>query len=288
MFVTLIIFLICWEAIYTYFPIHKKIKKIPEKCIHVLTYNIMHFGNSNEYLEVNHNPIIQYIVDQNPDIICLQEFKSKNQAQLSAIRNALRSTPYYFILPCGVALFSKYDILSAKKVPLESVSNGALIAELNINGEKVTILNCHLESNKISDSEKIEYFNLIKAPNIYKLKSFMYVMFSKLTPAFKMRAIQSIIISEIIKKNKNRYVIVCGDFNDTPISYTYHKIKGDLNDAFVENGCGMGISFDSNHFLFRIDYILHSNNMRSYNIMVGKLKDSDHYPVQTYLRFIHN
>ena len=31
-------------------------------------------------------------------------------------------------------------------------------------------------------------------------------------------------------------VIVCGDFNDGPMTYTYNRIRGDLQDTFVESG----------------------------------------------------
>lgn len=283
-FVTLTVFILCKEAICTYFPIHNKAKNIPEGCIHVSTYNLMNFGCCTKHPD----SILQYVANQNSDIICFQEFRLGNkQLTLSAVRNTLRATPYFFLLPCGVAVFSKYPILSTKNIPFGSRYNGALIAELNINGRKVTLINCHLESNKILDSEKIDYYDLIQTLNVRKLGAFTYMMFHKLTPAFKIRAMQSSIIAEIIRESKNPYTIICGDFNDTPISFTYRKIKGDLEDSFVESGCGMGISFNANYFLFRIDYIFHSKNMRSYNAMVGKGEDSDHYPVQTYLQFIN-
>lgn len=284
-FVILIVFIICREAIYTYFPIHNTTKNIPKGCIHILTYNVMHFGYCGKHTKEKPDLILQYVVDQNPDIICFQEFKLGNKLTLSTIRKILSATPHYFFLPCGVALFSKYPILSAKKIPFESLYNGALIAELDMNGKKVTIVNCHLESNKISDNEKIDYYNLIKSPCIQKLEAFLHVVFRRLTPAFKIRALQSAIIAETIRESKNPYVMICGDFNDTPISYTYREIKGNLKDAFVENGCGMGISFNANCFMFRIDYIFHSKNMQAYHTMVGKMKKSDHYPVQTYLQF---
>jgi endonuclease/exonuclease/phosphatase family metal-dependent hydrolase len=101
-----------------------------------------------------------------------------------------------------------------------------------------------------------------------------------------MRANQAHVIDREIRESRNPYIVVCGDFNDTPISYAYRTIKGDLEDAFVESGSGMGISFNRYRFLFRIDYILHSKNMKAYNCTVGKLKVSDHYPVCTYLQFL--
>jgi endonuclease/exonuclease/phosphatase family metal-dependent hydrolase len=142
-----------------------------------------------------------------------------------------------------------------------------------------------LESTKIAEDERSDYYNLTKEPDTQKLEAFTHTMFQRLTPAFKLRAKQADMISEVIKESKNPYIIVCGDFNDTPISYARHKIKVYLTDAFVESGSGMGITYNKHRFLFRIDYIFHSANMKAYNSTVGKLKNSDHYPVWTYLQF---
>ena len=62
----------------------------------------------------------------------------------------------------------------------------------------------------------------------------------KLGPAFRIRAKQAEAVSKEIKNAKGDYVLVCGDFNDTPISYAHRTIQGDLTDAFAESGRGMG------------------------------------------------
>ena len=79
-------------------------------------------------------------------------------------------------------------------------------------------------------------------------------------------------------------IIVCGDFNDSPISYTHRVVGEGLNDAFVESGNGFGISYNQNHFYFRIDNILLSKNLKSYRCTVDNtIKSSDHYPIWCYV-----
>ena len=158
--------------------------------------------------------------------------------------------------------------------------------ELDINGKKVTLITAHLESNGIAAHERTEYYNFTNEPDRQKLENFTHMIFKRLTPAFRKRSAQARVLAYAIQENPNPYIIVCGDFNDTPISYTRRTIKGNLKDAFVESGRGMGISYNRHRFLFRIDYILHSKNMKAYNCTVGKLKTSDHYPVCTYLQFL--
>ncbi|MDR1611061.1 MAG: endonuclease/exonuclease/phosphatase family protein [Candidatus Symbiothrix sp.] len=292
-----LVFLICIGSIHTYFPIHRKTKDIPSDCIKILTYNVMRFGQPNNQSKKESQNIVQYICDNDADIVCIQEYGvSKNNRKTlmeKDINSAFSTYPYHHIEKLkfpypseifGVAIFSKFPILSVKKVPYASAYNGSVMYELNIKGKKVTLINNHLESNKLSQEERNNYYQMTQDIDSRSLENFTKMMSKRLTPAFRSRALQAQIISKLIKENKNPYIIVCGDFNDTPISYAHHKIKGDLCDAFVDSGCGLGITYNRYRFLFRIDYILHSSNIKSYNCSVGKLRTSDHFPVWCYLQ----
>ena len=87
-----------------------------------------------------------------------------------------------------------------------------------------------------------------------------------------------------LKKIDTDYVLVCGDFNDTPISYAHRTIQGPLKDAYAASGCGVGVTYNENFFWFRIDNILHSANMKPINCTVDKVRYSDHYPLWCYLQ----
>ena len=293
---TFVVFLICISPIHTYFPIHRKTKDIPGDCIKLLTYNVMRFGQPLSKKDGSEE-MLQYIRDTDADIICIQEFGvSKNNPKMLTekdVYNALDKYPYndiekinfpYTGETYGVAIFSKFPILSKEKVPYESAYNGSVVYELDIRGKKVTLINNHLESNKLSREERNNYYQMTQDPDTRSVDAFTGMMTKRLTPAYRQRALQAQLISKIIEENKNPYIIVCGDFNDTPISYSRYKIKGNLRDAFVDTGCGLGITYNRYHFLFRIDYILHSSNIKAYNCTVGTLRTSDHFPVWCYLQ----
>ena len=295
----LIVFFICGGAIYTYCPMHKKTKDIPEGAIKILTYNVMRFnGLKKDDSGTPPSKILKYIMENDADIVCIQEygFSKTNNKSLSEkdILDALEKYPYnhYHSLNFpnkneifGLAIFSRFPILSSRKVPYESSYNGSFITELDVNGKNVTLINNHLESNKLSEEERNNYYQMTKEMDTQSIDAFTQTLTKRLTPAFKERATQAQIISDIIKNEENPYIIVCGDFNDTPISYARHKIKGNLRDAFVDSGFGLGITYNKYRFLFRIDYIMHSENIKSYNCEVGDLKNSDHYPLWCYLQF---
>ncbi|HNJ30238.1 MAG TPA: endonuclease/exonuclease/phosphatase family protein, partial [Ferruginibacter sp.] len=74
-------------------------------------------------------------------------------------------------------------------------------------------------------------------------------------------------------------VILTGDFNDLPNSYAYHTIGGNMQNAFVEKGAGLGRTFSSISPVLRIDNIFAD---RQFTILqyerVGK-RLSDHFPL---------
>ncbi|MDH8702314.1 endonuclease/exonuclease/phosphatase family metal-dependent hydrolase [Dysgonomonadaceae bacterium PH5-43] len=292
--ISFLVLIICSGSIRAYFPINFPNKEIPQNSIKVLTYNVMRFEHLRKHSTKEPNPILEYVKEQDPDIVCFQEFAFSEQDNFLTKKDIIKAIdmPYHSILfpkqhsSNGLAIFSKYPILSARLLPISSEYNGAGVYDLDINGKKVTLVNNHLESNKLSGEDRTTYYNMTtKDINSQKLEAFTHLMFRRLRPAFKKRARQAIAVREYLDKTENEYIIVCGDFNDTPVSYAKHKIKGNLKDAFVESGSGMGITFNRNRFYFRIDNILYSKNMKAYNCSVGTLKNSDHYPIVTHLEF---
>ena len=299
--INMIVFIVCSWQIFTYFPIHSKTKNIPEDCIKVLSYNVMRYNQYKNHTKENPNNIINYILDLDADIVCVQELGAMKGVPSLISEETLdqifrKKYPYRKNFPIhvtknavgGNAVYSKFPIKSFKKIPYSSLYNGSFVVELDINGKNVTLINNHLESNKLSAGDLAEYTRLLKgikeldAKKIEEIGDFMK---RTLSVSYKIRAKQAESVAEYVNNSKSPYIIVCGDFNDTPISYTRRTIKGNLlKDSFVETGSGMGISYNRNRFWFRIDYILHSKNIKAYNCTVGKLKDSDHYPVWTYLQ----
>jgi len=122
----------------------------------------------------------------------------------------------------------------------------------------------------IKNSDKIE-----------KSRSKTKRIFYKFKTAFQKRALQVNIVSEHIKDSPYP-VIVCGDFNDTPVSYTYHQISKNLNDAFSETGSGIGRTYANILPAFRIDYILYDDFFDSHNYIIHTIEISDHYPISCY------
>lgn len=292
---------ICWQPILTCFPIHTRtsVKDIPENSFKILTYNVRAF-NWAKGEKAQSNPIIKYLVNSNADIICLQEFAvSTGKSQKDIITEKelsakLKDYPYHEIiklgtsrgtLAYGLACYSKFPITKAIRLPLESTYNGSAMYELKIQGKDVILVNNHLESNRITSEDKQLYKDFFKNKDKETLGEVAMNIQTRLGAAYKKREAQAKIIRDILDKQKSDVTIVCGDFNDTPISYAYYTIKGDMVDSYASTGFGQGITYHENMFWFRIDFIMHSLGLQSYNCTVDKIKYSDHYPVWTHLAF---
>ena len=290
-----VVFAIAWGSIRSYYPVNLAGSgQLSENTIKLMTYNVMGFAY-HSHKKDDPNPIIEYINKEDPDVVCLQEYfinKKNPDMNEAAIRNAFKNYPYkkaiYFdksdTYEYGVAVFSKFPITGAERIKYKSAFNGSGLFTLEINGKKVALINNHLESNRITQKDK-QFYQSLRKGNIDSetLGSLKNNIVSRLKPAFLLRAQQTDSIAKTIKNQNSDYILVCGDLNDTPISYARHKIQGSMTDAYVSHGTGAGISYNADYFWFRIDYIFHSSKIKTYDCYIDRsIKISDHYPVLCY------
>lgn len=298
-----ILFLICcYIPITTYFPISFSTPEdeISTDSFKLLSYNVRCF-NWWTGEKAQNNPIFDYILEQNPDIICFQEFQAEKKTtengglSLAEIDNRFKDFKYKDVYRLdndhnsyyyGLAIYSKFPIKQRESIYMHSTYNGGAVYELEIKGRKVTLANIHMESNRITSDDKKLYSDFLRKRNDVQLTDVAHNIKDRMSSSFTKREFQIGHINETLDKFNNETVVVCGDFNDTPMSYAYKNVKGELIDSFVESGSGLGITYNENMFLFRIDYIFHSENLQAYNFRVGKRKISDHYPVWTTLEFV--
>lgn len=300
--ISFIVICLCGKPISTYFTFSISSKEVPADAIKILSYNVAAFNWKLSENDLKENECLKFIKDSGADIVCMQEYlvlktnKTKSLKVDPTIKKILKDYPYYKIVNptesqsnyvYGLACFSKYPIVESKELSVGSKNNGITLYRINVNGKIISLLNNHLESNKITSEDKALYRKFFKQEEstLAIFDDVAHNIQSRLGVAYKKRSKQADLVAEQIKLEEKETdgIVVCGDFNDTPISYTYQTVRGNLKDAFLETGKGVGVTYNKNKFLFRIDFILHSDNIKSYNFTVGKTKASDHYPVWTHL-----
>ncbi len=263
--------------------------EVRQDSFRVLTYNVRLFNYYQWEKDTGvRRKMMDYIHAEAPSVVCFQEFLTLpgGNITLAGIKKEMRDLPYSHVhythrIPgktnFGLATYSKYPIIHKGFIEYEQSLNGVIYSDMVMLQDTVRIYNCHLQSVRL----KQDYNNVIDSfifnydqRHLNEVKSISL----KLRDAYIKRAYQAEILSRHIQASPYP-VIVCGDFNDTPFSYSYYKISRNLRDAFVASGSGIGSTYRQNFAPIRIDYILYSPALSSSRFLNKKTEWSDHYPV---------
>lgn len=260
--------------------------------IKILSYNVQQFGEQtkNQSALSTKSEIINFLLDQNADIVCLQEYHSANDQlyqPLKEIRDTLNADTYYYesyFNPkynqlSGLVTFSKYKAVNKGKLKFTGSRTFGIYTDVVIDNDTIRIFNIHLASIKLKP-EDLDFVVNPEADNSDDLKSHTTNIFRKLTQAYLHREKQLKYLVNEIKSTKYK-IILCGDFNDTPSSWIYKQLEQYLTDAFVEKGTGISRTYAGPLPFLRIDYILTGNNFIINGFTRHNLKESDHFPIST-------
>lgn len=241
--------------------------------------------------------MISFIRKEAPDILALQEFYADDKNDFINVDTlkknlnlpfralhytiTLRKTDHW-----GMAIFSRYPVINEGSISFSTKSNNAcMYADLLIKGDTLRVYNIHLQSIhfKKEDYDFLDSLKSERKTQVEGVKNSKRI-FSKLKKAFVKRAGQV----ELVYKHMQTCpypMLLAGDFNDSPISYTYTRLSKNMEDAFEGNGVGIGQTYHGSALSLRIDYILHSKNLRSECFVIKKMPFSDHYPLSCFFAF---
>ncbi len=262
--------------------------KVSDKTsIKILSYNVRMF-DLYKWSDVpfTRNKMLRLLKNEDADIYCFQEFHSNNNKpdnnldtilKLQKTKNYILSYKTKSNKSLGTGIFSKFPILNSGNIELNNKNKKCIYADIIIYKDTVRIYNIHLASVHLGYNDYNFVENITEKDNADKFKGIGGI-FSKLMQGFNKRAVEVDAVSAHIKNSPYK-VIVCGDFNDVPVSYTYRKIRGGLKDAFSETSFGTGSTYAGSIPLFRIDFMLHSPSIIPKNFDVIKEPYSDHYPI---------
>ena len=249
----------------------------------VVSYNVGRFAlDQGEFSSRSDcaDSVFAFILEQDPDIICLQEF---HMADADNIRSLLRKrmSDYhaeYYMFPTGSGAFgnvtlSRIPVKGKGVIKFEESANLAIYTDYDLDGRKFRVYNCHFESYNISMS------GLLKAM-VSRDRTVFSETGNKMKASITRRPKQ---VDKVFSNIENCPVdaFVCGDFNDNPMSYTYYRMTRGRKDAFMEAGDGFGATYASLWPVLRIDYILFPEKFEAVSHEIPRVPYSDHYPVIT-------
>lgn len=287
---------LCWQPMTTYMPWAIP-SRIADDDVKVLSYNVECFG-AKDLSDDDEIPVLDYIRNCNADIVCLQECSF-----LPGVRKSIERTMKMYEYRDTVELFkegatsknvlgiwSKHPIVSSRRIifPEGSTSAGTQVCRLLIDGDTVTVINNHLEYCHLDVEDREAYTVMLRGKmerDTMRLQSRLLI--DRLGEAASIRCHQADSIAAIVRelKAKGEPVILCGDFNDNPISYTHHTISEGLTDCYVSAGRGPGISYNRRGFFVRIDNIMCSEHFKPKRCFVdNNISASDHYPMVCWMQ----
>ena len=247
--------------------------------LRVLSYNTRGFIPVGETERVTPATIGKYLATQGADLICLQEFPSVQKLSMEYQRAIADATllPYFYQDPAGqLAIFSRYPFGKKGGKFYGNRANGYLFTELETDFGNLRLYNIHLQSNAITGmaNSVADNGNLQERDTWITIKG----MLGRYGRSAKVRASQAREIAEHLARSPDP-VILCGDFNDVPVSYVYRTFRHYLDDAFTRQGSGFGTTYAGSLPGLRIDYILPHEAFTVHAFTRLPADYSDHRPV---------
>jgi len=286
-------FLLAYVPMRTYLPLNLP-QSPPDDAVKVLSYNSAGF-----VYNINcDNPFEQltaYIRDAGADIVCIQE-DNNQKPKMEAFYDSLFLYNDYEQINTSVKIINRlgihtrFPILRKERIHYDSPSNGSVAWYLKVGDDTLIVINNHLESSHLNSNDRDHYEQMMEG-NMEgdTVRAVSRSLLAKLAQASVKRAPAADSVRQYVEAHAGYPILVCGDFNDHPLSYTRHTISKGLTDCFVSTGNGLGISFNHYNMYFRIDHMMCSDNIEPYNCKIdSKIKASDHYPVICWLKIGRN
>lgn len=212
--------------------------------LHLVSWNAEGFQLNKDTLQAS----AAFIRNLHPDVICLQERPHDNLLHRDSISAVFRY-PYRVFNSredevLNLAVYSRFPLSNMKEYYFPDSYNKVLQIDLQYKGRTIRLFNMHLQTTGITPA--FQGNNLL---HTYQLNA-------------KERNRQAQLLAEAIASSPYP-VILCGDLNDTPISYAYRKLTNKLKDCFLEAGNGWGGTYQPSNNLFRIDYTFCSPELKT-------------------------
>jgi endonuclease/exonuclease/phosphatase family metal-dependent hydrolase len=299
-FLSLTALVVGWSQVNTVFAFHPFVsfsETKPSGSLRVMQWNVSRLGQMNKRDDAASDriSIFAFIKKINPDILCMEEFlESNNTTKMDAnipYIAAQLNYPYYFfardhrrrdrLYDHGVIIFSKYPLIDTQRIRYAGENAGSpgeslIYADINVNGQYLRISATHLQSLHF-DGEDYDVLRNIANVEDSAMEQSKNVL-KKFRRGYALRYKQAALVRDELDKSPYPEII-CGDFNDVPNSFTYFKVKGNRNDAFLKKGLGIGRTFASLSPTLRIDFIFADKKLEVLQFKKTRLHCSDHFPL---------
>ena len=256
----------------------------------VLSYNTENFMAFTRHLEprkANAKAMLGWFKREAPDLLVLQEvwqYPAVSEFMVLEQLPALGYPHYYWSgkaqMPDGaygpgMLIASRHELRNGATLFRRKGSHNKILrVDMDWQGRTVRVINVHLQSIRLTYTD----LSLRYDDKPFKTKPQRIV--DKMRKAFIRRAAQVSVLLEAIRTSPHP-VLICGDFNDTPYSYTYWQLRRYLQNSHEQAGSGLGTTYIGKiKRTLRIDHQFADGRLRCHRLaVVDTMRRSAHLPL---------
>lgn len=276
-----------WPALRVYVPASAATRQAKAR-LTVVSYNVHCYDGpdaSRPQAEVG-DSLSEWLRRQKADIVCLQEDIYRRREGHTVPRDVYPYADTLHLSPevsNSLGLYSRFPIVRRRRIDYPSRSNGSVVYWLRrAPGDTLVVINNHLEATHLSLDARADYKRIVLGrTDRGTARRQTKTIYRRLAESAALRAPQARLVARVADSLARRYrVILCGDFNDQPLSYSRRTVASVLTDCYVEAGRGPGYSYSHNGMYVRIDNIMCGGGLRPVWCGVDRTVPwSDHYPI---------
>ncbi len=239
----------------------------------LLSYNVHGFSLGSKSRV---DDFVEYLSKEPmPDVVCFQEYLRSTDGveRIDSLFGNYHSYETEEYEDLKLVTFSRFPIIASGSIRTQGTTHWCDVVMYE--RDTVRIFNNHLYTMSISDDDR----KYIDAGSILADGDRMASIIDRIADHSNLRAGHVDTVRRVVDVTPYPHVL-CGDFNDTPMSYVYRSISRNLNDAFVDMGRGYGYTFRPMHSILRIDYMLYSDDLECRSFATDTDNElSDHLPL---------
>lgn len=280
------VILLRYSFIPLFFQVGGKPIETTNPTVKVMSFNVHHYygrdinptNEPGEQMDSNAVAFLQMLREHEPDVLCLQEFLPYTAGGKVHLADSMVAMGYKYHKSAYPAMghsaticWSKYPLVN----PVYIDSSSKLQVDVVHPDDTIRVFCLHLNSYKL-DSSDLKEIDRISHGTVDRDSA--RGTLGKFKETIIAHEEEWNLIKPLIELSPYP-TIVAGDFNDTPGSYIYQQMRQLLADSYVEQGKGFCTTYHGFFPNFRIDYILHTNDIRAISYKRVKCDISDHYPI---------
>lgn len=267
----------CIPYIGTYYqPRFEDPKQNTQSGLKIASYNVAMFGRETSGFMAQ--DILAEMRRQKVDVLCIQEYNEISGDKKNS-ESYKEYFPYMQVGRDDMVIYSRYPITANKTILFEDTNNSAMWADIDVKGTELRVFNVHLETTGINRTLRKAGKIMLQEHREVDTNRLIDALVGNYTMGMLFRSGQAINIANE-KRESDKPIILCGDFNDVPYSFVYNTVKGDMVDGFKECGAGWMYTYRGmKNKPVRIDYIFHDESLKGIAYYKTDMTYSDHFPV---------